>query len=72
MRSLIELPPGVRRKSFVTVKHASEITGIPQRRLRSWIEDRRANGLKVYKIRGLLVFLAGELLDWLECHAVAR
>ena len=68
MANLIELPDDVNPGGLLTIKKASEVTGIGEWTLRAWIRDER-NGLRAVKIRRRVYLQVQELVRWLERNA---
>lgn len=55
---------------LLTIKEASEKTGIPERTLRTWISS-GDRGLPVLKIRGRVFLNQNNFRHWLQMNSVA-
>ena len=65
IKSTIKLPDGINPGGLLTVRMASEISGIPAKTLYEW-KRQPGNGLRSYKIGRKVFFKCDEFLKWID------
>lgn len=70
-KQLVKAPEGLNPDGLITIRKASEITGIPAKTLYTW-KDRPGNGLVSYKLGSKVFFKVKELIRWINLHAVLK
>jgi len=66
-RLLIRLPADVNPDGLLTIKRASQISGIPTPMLYEW-RRQPWRGLRVYKLGRKIFFRADEFVRWINAH----